>query len=160
MRFADVCHLEIPCLQAVYRVFRCWSLLTPTDLWPPPCCVNLLHIISVPYHRHINFVYLMVLEICCLQDFHVLTSVDLKWPSPFTKKIGFLCSLRWTYMPNMKFNHTMPLEIWCLQGHGVIHTRNQHRIYSFCLRQGIKQGSKFDDFIQKTRSVKWLNWWR
>ena len=53
----------------------------------------------------------------CLQGFHNLTPVDPKWPLTSTENsIGFLYSIRYTYILNMRSVQASLLEIMCLQG--------------------------------------------
>ena len=116
----EICS-KLPCLRYhVYKVFTIWPLLTPNDLWPPPKTIGFLYSMWYTYIPNMRSVQASLLEISCLQGFYnvftiwpLLTPNDL-WPPP--KTIGFLYSMRHSYIPNMRSVQASLLEISCLQG--------------------------------------------
>ena len=113
MRSAQASMLEISCLQ-------CFHNLTPVDLRPPPKTIGFLYSMWYTYILNMRSVQASLLEILCLQGFYnvftiwpLLTPNDL-WPPP--KTIGFLYSLWYTYILNMRSVQASLLEILCLQG--------------------------------------------
>ena len=67
------------------QCFTIWPLLTPNDLWPPPKTIGFLYSMWYTYIPNMRSVQASHVEISCLQGFHNLTPVDLKWPLTSTK---------------------------------------------------------------------------
>ena len=126
MRSVQYSLLEISCLQGFHN-------LTPVDpKWPLTSTkTNRLLVLNV-VHLHTKY------EICPMLPFlryrvykvftmwSLLTPNDL-WPPP--KTIGFLYSMWYTYIPNMRYVKASLLEISCLRA-GVTHTHTYTRTYT------------------------------
>ena len=77
---------KLPCLRYhVYKVSTIWPLLTPDDPWPPPKTIGFLYSMWHSYIPNMRSVQASLVEISCLQGFHILTPVDPKWPLTSTK---------------------------------------------------------------------------
>ena len=131
MRYVQASLIEISCLQGFHNV-------VPVDpKWPLTSTKNNRVLVLNVVHLHTKY------EICpsfpswdivFTRFFHNLTPVDRKWPWPPPKTIGFLYSMWYTYIPNMRYVQASLLEISCLRA-GVTHTHT--RIHAYIHTYGI-----------------------
>ena len=143
---------SFPCWDIVFTRFsHVWPLLTPNDLWPPPKTIGFLFSMWHSYILNMRSVRASLLEISCLQGFYnvftiwpLLTSNDL-WPPP--KTIGFLYSMWYTYIPNMRSVRASLLEISCLQAGVTTHTHTHTQTHT---RQHEYKGYDYH------RNQKWI----
>ena len=110
MRLVTLTLLEIPCLQAIFKVFTIWPLVTSNDLWPPRKIIGIIYPIRPTHTPNMTSLAFTLLEISCLQGFRDLTSGDLKWPLTSTKNDRVLL-LNMTN-PYAKYENCRSLLTW------------------------------------------------